>query len=266
MLALWGMVRIEDTHTRSHPQEVWWIGLAERGGFEPPVHFYTHPFQGCTIDHSDISPRPWNCIEKTRKSKKIRVSFYKKISNTTSVGDFLDSMRDFLEYSADYILQLGVDFRREVVLTPPKRSTVTSITIPTFQNNIISKSLAKTFMYSEFTWVFYIFRERTIKKFISSSCNSSIIGIIKISLRKSFFIKIVLKNVYDGWISSVFILLCLNKWNIYYSNTLTFWVTYIYRILLHINKSNNTFILIPVWWHCLIIMNWLIYRKSDTFL
>ena len=30
--------------------------MAERGRFELPVPFGTHPFQGCTIDHSDTSP------------------------------------------------------------------------------------------------------------------------------------------------------------------------------------------------------------------
>lgn len=30
--------------------------LAEMTGFEPAVHFCTHPFQGCTLNHSDTSP------------------------------------------------------------------------------------------------------------------------------------------------------------------------------------------------------------------
>ena len=32
--------------------------MAERGGFEPPVHLceHTHDFQSCSLSHSDISP------------------------------------------------------------------------------------------------------------------------------------------------------------------------------------------------------------------
>ena len=34
------------------------IDMAERGGFEPPVHLWghTHDFQSCSLSHSDISP------------------------------------------------------------------------------------------------------------------------------------------------------------------------------------------------------------------
>ena len=59
---------------------------AERGGFEPPVRCRTQPFQDCTIDHSDISP-------KTKKRPNRRINYcnsvptliQKKCSNTLCV-------------------------------------------------------------------------------------------------------------------------------------------------------------------------------------
>ena len=36
-------------------RSIW--AIAERGGFEPPVPFGTQPFQDCTLNRSDISPR-----------------------------------------------------------------------------------------------------------------------------------------------------------------------------------------------------------------
>lgn len=35
---------------------VLYVYEAESGGFEPPVHCCTLPFQGSTLDHSDNSP------------------------------------------------------------------------------------------------------------------------------------------------------------------------------------------------------------------
>ena len=53
---------------KGHPRVTFFVFLAERGGFEPPVEYYpTHAFQACAFSRSAISPALLPSLSRSRR-------------------------------------------------------------------------------------------------------------------------------------------------------------------------------------------------------